>query len=87
MPKQDFSPSTPTCSFWFGAPTAAQTPSLESPDERLQQDQLRIPTKPITDSELMAIAIPEHADRRRGEATLSCSYRAEVIGIRQSFCG
>ena len=41
---------------------------------------------PITDSELMAIRIPEEADRRRSEATLDCSYDAEVIGIRQSFC-
>ena len=48
---------------------------------------LRIPAKPITHSELMAITIPSDADRRRSEATLGCSYHAEVIGIRQSLCG
>jgi hypothetical protein len=48
---------------------------------------LRIPAKPITDSELMAITIPSDADHRRSEATLGCSYHAEVIGIRQSLCG
>jgi hypothetical protein len=42
---------------------------------------------PIADSEVMAITIPKDADRRRSEATLSCSYDAGVIGIRQSFCG
>jgi len=47
---------------------------------------LRIPAKPITDSDLMAITIPSDAERRRSEATLSCSYHAEVIGIRQPFC-
>jgi hypothetical protein len=34
----------------------------------------------------MAITIPKHGDHRRSEATLGCSYHAEVIGIRQSFC-
>jgi hypothetical protein len=48
---------------------------------------LRIPAKPITDSDLMAITIPSDADRRRSEATLGCSYHAEVIGIRQSLRG
>ncbi|HUA58863.1 MAG TPA: hypothetical protein VML19_08930 [Verrucomicrobiae bacterium] len=48
---------------------------------------LRIPTMPIADSELMAITIPKDADRHRSEATLSCSYHAGVIGIRQSLCG
>src|ERR1019366_9283101 len=38
------------------------------------------------DSEAMAITIPSDADHRRSEATLGCSYHAEVIGIRQSFC-
>jgi len=47
---------------------------------------VRIPAKPITHSELMAITIPSDADRRRSEATLGCSYHAEVIGIRQSLC-
>jgi len=47
---------------------------------------LRIPAMPIADSELMAIRIPKDADRRRSEATLGCSYHAEVIGIRQSLC-
>jgi hypothetical protein len=44
---------------------------------------LRIPAKPITDSD-MAITIPSDADHRRSEATLNCSYHAKVIGIRQS---
>jgi hypothetical protein len=48
---------------------------------------VRIPAMPITDSDLMAITIPSDADHRRSEATLSCSYHAEVIGISQSFCG
>jgi hypothetical protein len=48
---------------------------------------VRIPAMPITDSDLMAITIPSDADRRRSEATLGCLYHAEVIGIRQSFCG
>jgi hypothetical protein len=48
---------------------------------------LRIPAKPITHSELMAITVPSDADHRRSEATLGCSYHAEVIGIRQSLCG
>ena len=47
---------------------------------------MRIPAMPITNSELMAITIPKDADHRRSEATLGCSYHAEVIGIRQSFC-
>jgi hypothetical protein len=47
---------------------------------------LRIPAMPIANSELMAITIPKDADRRRSEATLGCSYHAEVIGIRQSLC-
>jgi hypothetical protein len=47
---------------------------------------VRIPAMPITDSDLMAITIPSDADHRRSEATLDCSYHAEVIGIRQSFC-
>jgi len=42
---------------------------------------------PIANSELMAITIPKDADRHRSEATLSCSYHAGVIGIRQSLCG
>jgi len=41
---------------------------------------------PITHSDLMAITIPSDADHRRSEATLGCSYHAEVIGIRQGFC-
>jgi hypothetical protein len=47
---------------------------------------LAIPGKAITESELMTIRVPKEADRRRSEATLDCSYHAEVIGIRQSFC-
>jgi hypothetical protein len=47
---------------------------------------LRIPAMPIADSDLMAITIPSDADRSRSEATLGCSYHAEVIGIRQPFC-
>jgi hypothetical protein len=47
---------------------------------------VRIPTMPITDSDLMAITIPSDADHRRSEATLGCSDHAEVIGIRQSSC-
>jgi hypothetical protein len=50
-------------------------------------DVLRIPAMPITDSDLMAITIPSDADHRRSEATLGSSYHAEVIGIRQCFCG
>jgi hypothetical protein len=45
---------------------------------------MRIPAKPIADSELMAIRIPKEADRRRSEATLNSFYHAGVIGIRQS---
>jgi hypothetical protein len=45
-----------------------------------------IPAMPITHSDLMAITIPSDADHRRSEATLGCSYHAEVIGIRQAFC-
>jgi hypothetical protein len=40
---------------------------------------------PITHSDLMAITIPSDADHRRSEATLGCSYHAEVIageGVR-----
>jgi len=48
--------------------------------------EVRIPTMAITYSDLMAITIPSDADRRRSEATLSCSYHAEVIAISQSFC-
>jgi ABC-type lipoprotein export system ATPase subunit len=51
-----------------------------------QDFHLRIPAKPITHSELMAITVPSDADHRRSEATLGCSYHAEVIGIRQSLC-
>src|SRR5438105_3166116 len=47
---------------------------------------VRIPAMPITHSDLMAITIPSDADHRRSEATLGCTYHAEVIGIRQSFC-
>jgi hypothetical protein len=47
---------------------------------------LRIPAMPITHSDLMAITIPSDADHRRSEATLGCSYHAEVIGISQGFC-
>jgi hypothetical protein len=42
---------------------------------------LRIPAKPITDSDLMAITIPNDADRLRSEGTLSYFYHAEVIAI------
>jgi len=45
---------------------------------------LRIPTMPITHSDLMAITIPSDADHRRSEATLGCSYHAEVIGIARN---
>ena len=48
---------------------------------------MRIPTMPITHSDLMAITIPSDADHRRSEATLGISNHAEVIGIRQCFCG
>jgi hypothetical protein len=47
---------------------------------------LRIPAKPIADSNLMAIRIPIHADHCRSEATLGCFYHRELIGIRQSIC-
>ena len=47
---------------------------------------VRIPTMPITHSDLMAITIPSDADHRRSEATLGISNHAEVIGIRQCFC-
>jgi hypothetical protein len=56
-------------------------------EEKRRCSQLRIPTMPIADSELMAITIPKDDDRRRSEATLSCCYHAGVIGIRQSLCG
>jgi hypothetical protein len=42
---------------------------------------LRIPAKPITHSDLMAITIPGDADHRRSEATPGCSYHAEVTGV------
>ena len=48
--------------------------------------EVRIPTMPITQSDLMAITIPSDADHRRSEATLGISNHAEVIGIRQCFC-
>jgi hypothetical protein len=51
-----------------------------------QTAKMRIPAMPITHSDLMAITIPSDADHRRSEATLGCSYHAEVIGIRQAFC-
>src|SRR5208283_1524080 len=54
--------------------------------EQISKQSMRIPTMPITDSDLMAITIPSDADHRRSEATLGCSYHAEVIGIRQGFC-
>ena len=47
---------------------------------------VRIPTMPITDSDLMAITIPSDADRRRSEATRGSSMMLELIGIRQCFC-
>jgi hypothetical protein len=47
---------------------------------------VRIPAMPITHSDLMAITIQSDADHRRSEATLGCSYHAEVIGISQGFC-
>jgi hypothetical protein len=47
---------------------------------------VHIPAKPINDSDLMAIRIPEEADRRRSEATLGSSNHRQVIGIRQSNC-
>jgi hypothetical protein len=59
--------------------------SLIWPVVNVNDPPLRIPAKPITNSELMAITIPSDADHRRSEATLGCSYHAEVIGIRQSF--
>jgi hypothetical protein len=43
--------------------------------------EMRIPAKPIADSDLRAITIPNDADRRRSEGTLSCSYHAEAIAI------
>jgi hypothetical protein len=45
---------------------------------------VRIPAKPITDSELTAITIPKDGGRRRSEATQGCSYHAEVIGIARN---
>ena len=44
-------------------------------DETLRSEELdcmRIPAKPITDSNLMAIRIPMHADHYRSEATRAC---------------
>jgi len=61
--------------------------SLSALRQKYREVFVRIPAKPITDSELMAITIPSDADRRRSEATLGCSYHAEVIGIRQSLRG
>ena len=52
----------------------------------LRHTAVPIPAMPITHSDLMAITIPSDADHRRSEATLDCSYHAEVIGIRQAFC-
>ena len=47
---------------------------------------MRIPTMPITHSDLMAITtFRVNADHRRSEATLGISYHAVVIGIRQMF--
>jgi hypothetical protein len=43
---------------------------------KIKPGRVRIPAKPITDSELMAITIPSDADHRRSEATLGCSYHA-----------
>lgn len=59
---------------------------LGSIDDVIVGRQVGIPAKPITDSDLMAITIPSDAERRRSEATLSCSYHAAVIGISQLFC-
>jgi hypothetical protein len=53
---------------------------------KIVQRIVRIPAMPITHSDLMAITIPSDADHRRSEATLGCSYHAEVIGISQGFC-
>jgi hypothetical protein len=47
------------------------------------KNRLRIPTMPITHSDLMAITIPSDADHRRSEATLGISNHDEVIGISQ----
>jgi hypothetical protein len=54
--------------------------------KRRKEDWLRIPAMAITHSDLMAITIPSDADHRRSEATLGCSYHAEVIGMSQDFC-
>jgi hypothetical protein len=67
-----------------GAPFSSQLSRFEL---RTGLGSVRIPAKPITHSDLMAITVPSDADRRRSEATLGCSYHAKVIGIRQSFCG
>src|ERR1035438_3065483 len=62
-------------------------PSPSAPEPGTLALVVRIPAMPITHSDLMAITIPSDADHRRSEATLGCSYHAEVIGIRQAFCG
>jgi len=38
----------------------------------ITEPQVRIPAKPITNSNLMAITIPRHADHYRSEATRAC---------------
>jgi hypothetical protein len=43
-----------------------------------------IPAKPITDSNLMAIRIPRHADHCRSEATPGLFHDADLIGMSQS---
>jgi hypothetical protein len=72
---------------WEAASSVAHLVRCDDLFRGLERCRLRIPAKPITDSELMAITIPSDADRRRSEATLGCSYHAEVIGIRQSLRG
>ena len=47
---------------------------------------LRILGEPISDSHLMAIAVPGDVDRRRSEATWGSSNHRQVIGIRQCNC-
>src|ERR1035441_5004036 len=60
--------------------------AMNEDKDRFLFEMVRIPAMPITHSDLMAITIPSDADHRRSEATLGCSYHAEVIGIRQAFC-
>ena len=60
--------------------------AMNDDKDRFLFEMVRIPAMPITHSDLMAITIPSDADHRRSEATLGCSYHAEVIGIRQAFC-